>query len=149
METRVCRSPDETFELGASLADRLRPGDTLLLHGGLGAGKTLFVKGVMGGLGFDIDEVTSPSFTLVNRYDAAAATVYHVDLWRLEPGAGASVAVGLDELLESGDAIVLIEWADHLSGRPPATRCINVNIEGVGDDPRTISIEAFEAENVT
>ena len=82
-----CNSPDETFELGQQIGRGLAGGEILLLYGGLGAGKTLLTKGIMSGLGYDVDEVTSPSFALVNLYKAERFDVYHIDLWRLEHSA--------------------------------------------------------------
>jgi tRNA threonylcarbamoyl adenosine modification protein YjeE len=93
-ETHICQTPDETFELGRSLGTRLEPGDAVLLTGGLGAGKTLLTKGILEALGFDVDEVTSPSFTLVNLYKTESADVYHIDLWRIDQSADPRFAVG-------------------------------------------------------
>ena len=67
---------------------------------GLGAGKTLFTKGILNALDFDIDEVTSPSFTLVNLYKTEKFNVYHIDLWRLDEGTDMPFADGLDDILE-------------------------------------------------
>ncbi|MBK9155317.1 MAG: tRNA (adenosine(37)-N6)-threonylcarbamoyltransferase complex ATPase subunit type 1 TsaE [Chloracidobacterium sp.] len=100
MEEYACDTPEATFELGQRFGGRLRGGDIVLLRGGLGAGKTLFTKGVLSGLGFDPDEVTSPSFTLVNLYKALEYNVYHIDLWRVDEGSDAAFAVGLHEILE-------------------------------------------------
>jgi tRNA threonylcarbamoyladenosine biosynthesis protein TsaE len=85
-------SAEETFEVGARVGARLAGGEVLLLHGTLGAGKTVFVKGLAAGLGIDVDEVSSPSFTLVNRYDGGRLTLYHIDLYRLDEGAAAAHA---------------------------------------------------------
>ena len=93
MET-VSPSTDTTFALGRELAGKLRAGDLVLLYGGLGAGKTLFVKGIMDGLDYDVDEVTSPSFSLVNLYRTEKLDVYHIDLWRIEGQQNAGEAVG-------------------------------------------------------
>ncbi len=132
-------SPEETFDFGEKLGKTLKAGDAVLLHGGLGAGKTLFTKGVLGGMGFDIDEVTSPSFTLVNLYKAESADVFHIDLWRLEEGRNNAFAVGLDEIFENERAIVIIEWAERLGGFNFPGRVIEVAIEGDGDIPRDIN----------
>ncbi|CAN5846425.1 hypothetical protein BH20ACI4_BH20ACI4_07330 [soil metagenome] len=67
-EVYVCETPEDTFDLGEFLGNKLSGGDTVLLFGDLGAGKTLFTKGILYALDFDVDEVTSPSFTLVNLY---------------------------------------------------------------------------------
>ncbi|HEV2762800.1 MAG TPA: tRNA (adenosine(37)-N6)-threonylcarbamoyltransferase complex ATPase subunit type 1 TsaE [Pyrinomonadaceae bacterium] len=134
------RSEEETFNVGSLVGSRLRGGEILLLAGPLGAGKTVFVKGVAEGLGLDPDEVTSPSFTLVNRYDGGRLTLYHLDLYRLDEGAQAAYAVDLDELLSDERAVLVIEWAERM-GRyrlPPSVW--RVRIAGDGEDPRRINI---------
>lgn len=140
-ETKICNTPEETFDLGDSLAGELSGGDVVLLFGGLGAGKTLLTKGILHGLGYDIDEVTSPSFTLVNLYKTERFDVYHIDLWRLNAADDLAGIVGLDEIFENELAVVVIEWADRLGEfRPPGNR-VALMIEGDGDDPRIITLE--------
>jgi tRNA threonylcarbamoyladenosine biosynthesis protein TsaE len=136
----VSSSPDETFRLGMQLGANLKGGELLLLSGGLGAGKTLFAKGIAGGLGIDTDEVTSPSFTLVNRYEGRLR-LYHIDLYRLSEGPSAAHAVDLNELLEEKQAVFLIEWGERLGAYrlPPTTW--KVTLLGDGDDPRKITFE--------
>ena len=148
IESSVCSSPEKTFGLGVSVGTRLDPGDVVLLYGGLGAGKTLFTKGILNALEFDIDEVTSPSFTLVNLYETRRLDVYHIDLWRLDEKIDPAEAVGLDEILENENAVTIIEWADRLGDLGFRNRTIAVNIEGNGDEPRSIVIrnEAFLGE---
>ena len=97
MKTVTSKSPDETFALGERLGGELRGGDVILLRGGLGAGKTLLTKGIVQALGFDVDDVTSPSFALVNLYKTAENNIYHIDLWRVDERGDAAFAVGLDE----------------------------------------------------
>ena len=128
----IANSPDETFEIAEKLGNSLSGGELILLSGGLGAGKTLFTKGILEALDFDIDEVTSPSFTLVNLYNAKF-DVYHIDLWRLDEAADAAITVGLDEILEKDDAVIIIEWAERLKQNDFSARVIRVNIEGDGD----------------
>ncbi|HEX8141538.1 MAG TPA: tRNA (adenosine(37)-N6)-threonylcarbamoyltransferase complex ATPase subunit type 1 TsaE [Pyrinomonadaceae bacterium] len=136
----VCASPEETYALGERFGDFLKGGETVLLDGPLGAGKTVFVKGIAAALGIDETEVTSPSFTLVNRY-AGRLTLYHLDLYRLPEGPAAAHAVELDELLSDERACIIIEWAARM-GRyrlpPPVWR---ISITGDGEDPRRIRIE--------
>ena len=136
----VTASPEETHGLGARLGYSLVGGETLLLDGPLGAGKTVFVKGTASALDIDETEVTSPSFTLVNKY-VGRLTLYHLDLYRLPEGASAAHAVDLDELLAEERAVIIIEWAARM-GRyrlpPPVWR---VSIEGDGEEARRISIE--------
>lgn len=136
----ICNTPDETFALGEDIGRSVKGGELIYLHGGLGAGKTLLTKGVLSGLGFDVDEVSSPSFTLVNLYKTENFAVYHIDLWRLE--SGAAEAVGLDELLEDEAAVVIIEWAEKLRSFKPGRPVTDITISGDGDDPRTIIIKA-------
>ena len=132
-------SAEETFDLGAFIGRHLSGGEILLLDGPLGAGKTIFTKGVASALDINPDDVTSPSFTLVNIY-SGHLRVYHVDLYRLEGGAAAAHAVDLEELLADSHAVILIEWGARL-GRyvlPPTTW--DVSISGDGDDDRYIKI---------
>ena len=128
------------FSIGEDIARSLTGGELILLVGGLGAGKTLLTKGIMGGLKFDIDEVTSPSFTLANKYETANFDVYHIDLWRLDAGPGVAMAVGLGEIFENENAVVIVEWADRLGETTFDRETTRVEITGDGDDPRKVSI---------
>lgn len=134
----ICRTPEETFSLGEELGRSLTGGEVILLQGGLGAGKTLLTKGILSGLGFDVDEVSSPSFTLVNLYKTVKFDVFHIDLWRLD--SGAAEAVGLAEILENEDSVIIIEWAEKLGSFDPIRPVIDINISGDGDGPRNVSI---------
>ncbi|MDT5121886.1 MAG: tRNA threonylcarbamoyladenosine biosynthesis protein TsaE [Acidobacteriota bacterium] len=134
------RSPVETFELGERVGSSLTGGEILLLDGPLGAGKTVFTKGLAAALSIDTDEVTSPSFTLVNRYDEGRLTLYHIDLYRLSEGASAAHAVDLDELLTDERAVVIIEWAERMGRYPLPSPVYRISITGDGDEPREIVI---------
>ncbi|MEP7074303.1 MAG: tRNA (adenosine(37)-N6)-threonylcarbamoyltransferase complex ATPase subunit type 1 TsaE [Acidobacteriota bacterium] len=138
-EVIISNSPEETFELGEKIGGSLIGGEIILLHGGLGAGKTLLTKGILNALDFDIDEVTSPSFTLVNLYHAKC-DVYHIDLWRINDGVDAARAVGLEEILENEAAVVIVEWAEKLASPDLESKAIRVTIEGDGDEPRQIQV---------
>lgn len=129
-----------TEKAGEVLGATLRPGDVVLLYGDLGAGKTAFVRGMARGIGADSAEVSSPTFTLVQEYTGTTATLYHVDLYRLEPAEIDDL--GMDDLV-AGDGIVAIEWAERWPGRPDDVR--EVRIENVGDDRRRIRIDAGPA----
>ena len=138
--SRTSHTPSETFEAGRRVGARLRGGEILLLSGTLGAGKTVFTKGLAAGLGLDPAEVSSPSFTLVNRHAEGRLVLYHLDLYRLAEGPASAHAVELDELLSDERAVIVIEWAERM-GRyrlPPTTW--RVHIDGDGEDPRRISI---------
>jgi tRNA threonylcarbamoyladenosine biosynthesis protein TsaE len=117
----------------------LAGGEILLLDGALGAGKTIFAKGIASSLEIDRDEVTSPSFTLVNIYEGRLK-LYHLDLYRLSDGASAAHAVDLDELLTDESAVVMIEWAERMGRYPLPPPVWRVLITGDGDEPRVIVI---------
>jgi tRNA threonylcarbamoyladenosine biosynthesis protein TsaE len=131
----ISKSDEETLEIGREVGRGLDGGELILLRGGLGVGKTLFTKGVLDGLGFDYDEVTSPSFALVNLYPTEMFDVYHIDLWRLE-GPNPDKAVGLDEILSDEKAVVIIEWSERLRTFPSGRKIIQIEISGDGDDER-------------
>jgi tRNA threonylcarbamoyladenosine biosynthesis protein TsaE len=133
------QSPNETFALGAQVGSQLLGGEILLLDGPLGAGKTVFVKGLASALGVDPEEVTSPSFTLVNPY-VARLRLFHLDLYRLVEGVAAAHAVDLEELLTDERAVVIIEWAGRLGSYPLPGNVWRVTITGDGDEPRQVSI---------
>lgn len=132
-------SPEETFALGKKIGEHLRGGEILLLSGQLGAGKTIFVKGLATALDFDTDEVTSPSFTLVNIYEGRLK-LYHLDLYRLSEGASAAHAVDLDELLADAASVIVIEWAERMGLYPLPSPVYHVQITGDGEDARRIAL---------
>lgn len=130
----ITRGEDETVEAGARLGATLQSGDIVLLYGDLGAGKTAFTRGLARGVGAAADEVTSPTFTLIQEY-RGRVTLYHVDLYRLEEKEVDDL--GLEELV-LGDGVVAIEWAERWRGRPDDV--IEVRLEHAGDEARRIHI---------
>jgi tRNA threonylcarbamoyladenosine biosynthesis protein TsaE len=106
--TRVTRSPEGTEHLAATVAGLARPGDLIVLVGGLGAGKTRFVRGFAAAMGVT-EPATSPTFALVHNYEASTPIV-HADLYRLV-SEHEVLDLGLEEALADG-AIVLVEWGD-------------------------------------
>jgi tRNA threonylcarbamoyladenosine biosynthesis protein TsaE len=133
----VSRSPEETQALGERLGARLGPGDVVACIGELGAGKTCFLQGLARGLGVT-SAVTSPTFVLVNQY-RGRVPVYHVDAYRTG-SLTELVDIGIEEMLH-GDGVTVVEWADKLRPLLPAGAFV-VTIEGLGDEPRAIRIEA-------
>ena len=128
-------SEAETSAAGESLGKTLRHGDVVLLYGDLGAGKTAFVRGLARGVGANPDDVSSPTFTLVQEYAGPRLTLFHVDLYRLAPAEIDDL--GLEELV-SGDGVVAIEWAERWTRLPDAAT--EVRIEEAGEDRRRIQI---------
>ena len=135
----VTASEAETASLGEALAKRLRGGETLLLHGELGAGKTAFVRGLARGLDVDPAEVVSPTFVMLTRY-AGRLTLHHADLYRLA-GAGDERELGLEEL-PGPNGVLAVEWAERLA-LAPKTDCIRVTLQHAGGDSRRVRIEGM------
>ena len=128
-------SPEETFALAKSIGEQLKGGEIFLLSGDLGAGKTVFAKGLAAGLGIDPSDVTSPSFTLVNILEGRLK-FYHVDLYRLE--SDSRVDLGLQEIFEDSAAVTAIEWAERLQYAP--LNSTHVSIEYLSEAERKIEI---------
>ena len=130
----VSHSEADTIRIARQLVSELEGGTTILLFGELGAGKTAFVRGLVEGAGGDPDDVSSPTFTLLQPYPGRL-TVHHVDLYRVAPREVDEL--GLDELA-TASALVAVEWADRLP-RVPATS-VAVRIVDRGADQREIRI---------
>jgi tRNA threonylcarbamoyladenosine biosynthesis protein TsaE len=128
-------SDQETADVGRRLAARLDGGSVVLLIGPLGAGKTAFVRGLAHGLGVNPDQVSSPTFTLIQEYRGGRVPMLHVDLYRLDDPREVE-DLGLEELGER--AVLAIEWAEKLP-RPPAGAVV-VEIEPGDGDTRRIRV---------
>src|SRR5256885_8265393 len=111
--THSSASVAETESVAADLARGFRGGEVVALHGELGAGKTQFVRGLVRGLGGDPHAVSSPTFVLLNVYDAGRLAVYHLDAYRVA-GADDFEGIGFAELLEQG-GVVAIEWPERVA----------------------------------
>ncbi len=118
-----------TARLGAAIAQALRPGDAVCLFGPLGAGKSTLARGLIRALTHPDEEVPSPTFTLVQTYEAGAMTIAHFDLYRLARASEID-ELGLDEALDDGVAV--IEWPERLEGRLPPDR-LDIVIAPDGD----------------
>ena len=130
------RSEAGTLAMGERVAEMLLPAPKLIvLRGDLGAGKTTLVKGVAAALGAaEAEEVTSPTFTLVHEYVGPKVRLYHLDLYRLETEREL-LTVGLEEMAELPDALVLVEWGEKFAsivGRADG----EIAIEHAGGDER-------------
>jgi tRNA threonylcarbamoyladenosine biosynthesis protein TsaE len=124
----------ETAAAGEQLAPTLDTGDVVLLSGELGAGKTAFIRGLARGLGVPEEEVTSPTFTLVQEYRAPRVVLFHIDLYRLSPPEVEDL--GLDEMM--GGGILAVEWPERWAD--PPSNAYEVQIEHRGGDRRLVTI---------
>lgn len=127
-------SPEQTFKFGQEYAKTLSAGDVVLLSGEMGAGKTVFAKGVAAGLGIE-DEILSPTYAYMNDY---YGKLYHFDCYRLSDGAQAE-ALGLTDYFYA-DGICLVEWAENISSVLPE-KVKRVTIKKTGEDKREIVYE--------
>ncbi|MGC9417497.1 MAG: tRNA (adenosine(37)-N6)-threonylcarbamoyltransferase complex ATPase subunit type 1 TsaE [Rhodovulum sp.] len=144
LETRLTLASEaETRDLAARLAPLLRAGDTLLLDGPIGAGKTAFARALIGDLqaraGFVPEDVPSPTFTLVQVYDAGQFEVWHADLYRLTHPHEV-IELGLDEAFSN--ALCLVEWPDRLGSLVPAGALRLAFEPGKSDDARLLCLSA-------
>jgi tRNA threonylcarbamoyladenosine biosynthesis protein TsaE len=137
MRTIVTNSEDETVAAGRDLAARIDVGTVVLLHGELGAGKTVLVRGIAEGLGVSPDDVSSPTFTLIQEY-RGRIPLYHVDLYRL--AAAEADDLGLEELCQTG--VVAVEWAEKWV--LPAGRIVDIRLEDLGGSRRRLLISTDE-----
>ena len=136
-------SAEETQALGSRLARAFADGDVLALSGDLGAGKTTFVQGLARGLGITAP-VTSPTFVLINRYRTPEGrTLQHADCYRLQRAPLEMWDVGLDDLM-NGDDTVIIEWADRLPGLLPSEH-LEIRFEYLDENRRRLTFQAHGA----
>jgi tRNA threonylcarbamoyladenosine biosynthesis protein TsaE len=132
-------SPEDTIAIARALAEVLEPGDVVALTGDLGAGKTLFCKGIGEALGVPPDRVVSPSFTIVTEH-AGRIPLTHVDVYRLDSLREAE-EIGLDETFAGREGICVVEWAEKVTELLP-TGCIRVTFTISGGDRRGIAVAA-------
>jgi tRNA threonylcarbamoyladenosine biosynthesis protein TsaE len=134
----ITKSPEETIALGRELAEMLAPPRLVLLRGDLGAGKTTMVKGIA--LGFQAaseEDVTSPTFTLVHEYCGPSATLYHIDLYRVDTPRELET-LGLDDLM-GDNSVLLIEWGEKFA-RFEQERDVEIALERVSENERRIRV---------
>lgn len=133
----ITSSPAETRALGQRIAARLHAGDTLLLHGDLGAGKSEFTRGIALGLGIS-GPIASPSFTILNVYEDGRCPLYHFDWYRLQD-AEELFELGMDEYL-NGDGVAVVEWPNRCPEAVPARR-LDVMIRPTDEHTREFVFE--------
>jgi tRNA threonylcarbamoyladenosine biosynthesis protein TsaE len=131
-------SPEETIALGRELASVLVPPKIVVLQGDLGAGKTTLVKGIAEGFhAASHENVTSPTFTLIHEYRGPAATLYHIDLYRIDTQRELET-LGLDDL-RNENSVLLIEWGEKFA-RFQRERDVEIALVRVSDNQRQIII---------
>lgn len=137
MKQYISRSVEQTKQIAYDLAQTFVGGETLLLEGDLGAGKTHFAKGLAEGLGI-ADTVTSPTFTLHNVYECGRLTFNHFDFYRVDDSEEVEM-LGLCEYFSTPDGVAAIEWSANVKNLLP-TKCITVNIAKLSDTERQITV---------
>jgi len=138
----VLQSPDATSKLARRLAPCLMPGDTLLLKGEIGAGKTFFARELLSEILLSPEDIPSPTFTIVQTYDTRLGEVWHTDLYRLS---SPSEIVELGLLDAFADAICLVEWPDRLSDLAPKSALTIEFFSGSHDEERRLSMSWQDA----
>jgi|SRR5438093_8017231 len=133
----ISNSEQETYKIASDLAKSLPMPAHILLYGDLGAGKTVFAKGLAEGFGVtDVNEVSSPTFTLINQY-SGRVKIYHIDLYRIETGK--LEGLGLEEIFDDSNAAVIVEWAERL-GAFETSDALKVFLSYVDDHSRRIEL---------
>ena len=133
----ISKNENDTTVFAKKFAGTLKPGDIVLLDGDLGAGKTVFTKGVVSALSNGKVIAVSPTFVIVNVYDTTPP-VYHFDLYRISDVSELD-AIGAEEYFYS-NGISIVEWPERADGMFPAS-AIKVNINKVTDNERVIVVE--------
>ena len=147
MTNHTITSEKEMIDFGKKFGNKLKPGDIVLLHGDLGAGKTTLAKGIAEYFGVDANDVVSPTFTLMQVYDindqrSTINELVHVDTYRLEDEEQL-VDIGVEDYLGASDAICLIEWPEKLGSILKDKKTIDISIEHISDNKRKITTSAF------
>jgi tRNA threonylcarbamoyladenosine biosynthesis protein TsaE len=144
MKSFTTHSAEETTGLGRRLATELKPGNVVLLRGDLGAGKTTLVKGIAEGFhAAEAEDVTSPTFTLIHEYRGHRATLYHIDLYRIDTQRELDT-LALDDLM-TPQSILLIEWGEKFE-RFAKERDVEIAIEHRGGDERMVCFNPERSE---
>ena len=133
-------SPEETEAIGRKIAAKLLPGDIIAYYGDLGAGKTAFTRGLAAGLGVT-EQVTSPTYTIVNEYLSGRMPLFHFDMYRLD-SADDLFDIGWEDYLARG-GVCAVEWSENVMDALPEDT-VWVRIAREGDTGRSITIEGVE-----
>lgn len=137
---KISLSPKQTIEFAKKIGSKLHKGDIIAYKGGLGAGKTTFTRGIVMGLGME-DDVTSPTFALVNEYSGGNILVYHFDMYRITNEDALESTGFYDYPLDQ--SVFIIEWAENILELLPQN-IISITINYINDNSREIIIEGDE-----
>ena len=129
--------PAQTIALGEKIGKLLRGGEVIAYSGGLGVGKTTITRGISVGMGLG-DEVTSPTFALVNEYAGSERSLCHFDMYRINGGLDLETTGFYDYL--DGNNVLAVEWSENIEDELPQD-CIRINIERVDDNTRIITLD--------
>lgn len=140
MITVTTASAEETIAFAKKIGAMLKGGDIIAYKGGLGAGKTTFTRGLAIGMGLP-DEVSSPTFALVNEYRGKALTLYHFDMYRIMNEEALETTGFYDYI--SDDCVIAVEWSENIADCLPKN-IITVTIETIGEEERRIEVKGDE-----
>lgn len=140
MKSFSLKTPKDTIKLGNALGSVLKAGDVICLNGDLGAGKTLLSKSIAEGMEIAPEEVTSPTFAIMNIYDSGSIPIYHFDWYRLND-VDELYDIGYEEYLDS-DGVCLIEWAELFKEELPK-EYLDINIAIASEGGRTLIITTY------
>jgi tRNA threonylcarbamoyladenosine biosynthesis protein TsaE len=138
MTVFISHSPAEPEEFAAELGARLKPGDVIAFKGGLGAGKTAFTRGLAKGMGFDHNEVSSPTFAILNIYKNGGTELRHFDMYRVATPEALYSTGFYDYLDDTG--VLAIEWSENIAEELPENK-ITVAIEATDENTRRITVD--------
>ncbi|MBQ2582194.1 MAG: tRNA (adenosine(37)-N6)-threonylcarbamoyltransferase complex ATPase subunit type 1 TsaE [Ruminococcus sp.] len=138
--TFTTHDPAQTIALGEQIGKRLKGGEVIAYSGGLGVGKTTITRGISMGMGLG-DEVTSPTFALVNEYAGEQRSLCHFDMYRISGGLDLETTGFYDYL--DGNNVLAVEWSENIADELPDD-CIKLHIERIDDTTREITLTADE-----
>lgn len=140
MQEIILNSEKETIELGKKIAEKLKMGDIIVLSGDLGSGKTKLTEGILSFFGLE-NEISSPTFTIVNEYQTPSFPIYHFDVYRLAD-VDEFIAIGGEEYFEKG--VSIIEWGEMIEEiLPPNYTKISFSRDLENENRRILKIEKF------
>ncbi len=146
MIKEISNSSENTISIGKKFSKQLAKGDVVILEGELGAGKTVFVKGILEGFGLKRNQVISPSFTIIREYTKKSLRIYHIDLYRIDKKEEL-FNLGYEDYFYSPEGISLIEWGSRVDNILPRFIKVKINFKGIEKREIVITKKEIEADN--